>query len=409
MPQYTYTIVDGSGNLNSGTLTAADRQHALEDLSGNGQKVVSLQESSSGKHWWNKNISLGSSLAQKDIILITKRISNMTTHGFSIIDSLRNIELQTQNPRLKEVAEHLRRKVEIGNSLSESLKDYPESFSNVYTSIVRVGEESGKIAEVMQYLEKQETQTYELKKKAIGAMIYPGIIAGIMIIVAVGMILFLIPFLKDIFSSFQSELPAATRLLMNAEPLLRNYWWAFLGGIIALILLIKVIKKQPEIKNAWDKITIHTPFIGSLVKQYNVAQIIRTFATLNKSGVPMSDALDILSTVPNNLPYRKAMETIKRDVERGAIFSAAMNKHSTLFPPLVIESLKLGEKTGNLNDSSNYLAELYEEELKETLQTLTTLIQPLMLVLVGVMVAGFALAVITPLQRLPQLIQQGTP
>jgi len=404
MAKFQYSIVDSKGSLSSGELVASDRETAMRDLISKSQKIVSLEELKSEKKWYQ--IHLGSRLGQKELILITKRISTMTAHGFSVVDSLRSIELQAQNPVLKEIIEHVRSKVELGNSLCDALKEYPKYFSNVYTSIVHVGEETGKLSEVLQYLERQQTQSYELKRKAVSAMIYPAIIVIMMVLIATGMILFLIPFLRDIFSSFSAELPLATRVLMQSEPILRNYWWAILGGLLVLYGIGKFLFAQHSFKSSWDTTLLHLPLFGNIIKSYNVAQIIRTFATLNKSGVPMTQSLEILTSVPNNIIYKEAMESVEQEVKKGSIFSTAMGKYTNIFPPLVIESIKLGERTGNLTDSSSYLADLYEEDVKETLQTLTTLIQPLLMILVGMMVAGFALAVIMPLQRLPQLIQQ---
>lgn len=403
MAKFQYTIVDQKGNLTSGNLISSNRETAMRDLIAQSQKIVSLEEIVSNKKWWQ--MSFGH-LGQKELILITRRISSMTKHGFSVIDSLRSIELQAQNPILKEVIEHIRSRVELGNTLADSLKEYPRYFSSVYVSIVRVGEESGKLAEVLQYLERQQTQIYELKKKAFAAMIYPLVIISLMIIIATGMILFLIPFLKDIFSSFSAELPLPTRIMMQTEPILKQYWWALLAGGLALYGAGKMLFKQSGFAAGWDKILMHIPLFGGIIKSFNVAQIIRTFATLNQSGVPITTSLEILTTVPNNSHYKAALEMVEKEVKKGSIFSAALGKHTKLFPPLVIESIKLGERTGNLTDSSVYLAELYEEEVKDALDTLTTLIQPLLMVLVGAMVAGFAISVILPLQRLPQLIQQ---
>ena len=403
MAKFQYSMVDGKGVISSGSLMSFNRETALRDLMRGGRKVISFDEVSNEKKWWE--ISLNTGLSQKEIILITKRIANMTEHGFSVMDSLRSIELQAQTPALKDVIEHVRGRVELGNSLADALKQYPKYFSSVYVSIVRVGEESGNLAKVLKYLEKQQTQSYELRRKAIGAMIYPAIIVSLMLIIAVGMIIFLIPFLKNIFSSFSTELPLATRILMNSEPFLKSYWWAITGGALVLYGIMRVLFSNPGFRIFWDRTLLRLPLLGGILQSYNVAQIVRTFATLNQSGVPMTESLNIMTSVPNNTCYKKAMESIKHDVDHGAIFSVSMGKHVDIFPPLVIESIKLGERTGNLTDSSTYLAELYEDEVKETLEILTTLIQPLLLVIVGVMVGTFAIAIIMPLQRLPQLIQ----
>jgi len=405
MAVFTYTALDGQGAIRNGEMGAESREEAIATLEQEFQRVISIKEQTTTKKWWQIAIG-GKRLSQKDIILITKRMSTMIGHGFSVIDCLRSIELQTQDPKLKRIIGEIKSKVELGTNFSDTLKSYPESFSTAYISIVKVGEESGKLSEVLGYLVRQETQLYELKKKAISAMIYPSVIIGLMVTIAIGMIIFLIPFLNDIFGSFDADLPAATVMLMKAEPILRSYWWALLAGLIGMYFCFSYLKALPNIKIYLDQIIIKLPFFGKLFRQYNIARITRTFATLNVSGVPMGQSLDILTTVPNNIVYKRALEVVRENVDKGMIFSEALSKYESIFSLLVIESIRLGEKTGNLNDSSVYLAELYEEELKDSLGTITTLIQPLLLVLVGVMVAGFALAVITPLQKLPQMIQQ---
>lgn len=402
MAQFKYTISTPKGKTKTGTISASNRANAQRLLSKNGNLILAIQETSTKKKWYEWSTPLG----QKDIMIVTKRISDMTKHGFSVIDALNTLQLQSQNPSMKELTDNLKHQIELGNSLSESLGNFPNYFSNVYISLVKVGEESGTLPEVLKYLEKQEKQMYMLKQKALSAMVYPSVILGLMIAIAIGMIVFLIPFLREIFSSFQADLPLPTRILLRSEEFLRNYWWALLGGLLVVLLAIKYLWSKPAFQNIFDRILLSTPFVNRLVKTYNSARIIRTFATLNKTEVPMIKSLEILITVPNNTIYQEALKSVKNQVDKGEIFSAALEKHPKLFSGLIIESVKLGEKSGNLAESMQYLAEIYEQEVKSNIRTLTKFIQPLLLILVGVMVAGFALSIIVPLQKIPTLLQQ---
>ena len=401
MAKFKSTIADPKGKISTKIISAAGRAVAQRLLEKDGSTIIALKEINDKKHWWEWS----SPLRQKDILMITKRVGDMTGSGFSIVDALKTIELQTQHPTLKEVIQDLKGQVEMGNSFSDALSGYPRYFSNVFVSMVRVGEESGTLPRVLGYLQKQEEEMYKLKKKAVSAMIYPGVIMSLMVVIGVGMVVFLIPFLRDIFSSFTAELPLPTRILMASEEYLRRFWWVMLGAALALFVFVKLVFKSEKVVVVWDRILLGVPFLKTMIMSFNSARIIRTFATLNKTGVPMSQSLAILATVPNNKVYSLALDQIKRDVDKGNIFSMAVEKHPTLFSPLVIESIKLGEDAGNLGDSMGYLAEIFEEDYRNNLETLSSFIQPLLLILVGVMVAGFALSVIVPLQRLPSLIQ----
>lgn len=354
------------------------------------------------KPWWQWS----SGLTQKDILLITKRIGDMTGHGFSVVDSLRTLELQAENQTLKEVATTLRSQVEMGNTLADSMTMYPRYFSNVYVNLVRVGEKSGTLSKSLHDLLDHQTQQYELKRNVLSALTYPAIILSLMVVIAIGMILFLIPFLKDMFASFSAELPLPTRILLKSEHILKTYWWIILLGLGVLVSSIIFLLRQDKVRLLVDRMILHIPILGPLVRSYQVSQIIKTFATMQLNGIPIRESLQIVTAVPGNRVYRQAMESVVHDVERGSIFSDALSKFPKLFSPLVIESVKLGEKAGNLGDSLNSLAELFQDDVKASLKTLTTLIQPLLLILVGVMVAGFALSIIVPLQRLPSLMQK---
>jgi len=400
MTQFKYSISTAKGKVKSGIITAQNRSAAQKLLSKHGNLVVSLLESKHQKHWWQWSSSLG----QKDILMITKRIGDMTKHNFSVIDALNTLELQSQNLTMKEVVQTLKHQIELGNTLSEALKSYPQYFSRVYISLIKVGEETGSLSKVMRYLEKQEKQIYRLKSKALGAMVYPAVIVGLMIVIAIGMILFLIPFLRDIFSGFQAALPLPTRILLGSEAFIKQYWWALLGGLAVISLSLKLLMRQQWFTSGLDALLIRIPFLKGLIKKYNSAQVIRTFSTLNKTGVPLLKSLEILSGVPSNEGYRNALSRVRADVDRGEIFSDALSKHPGFFSGLIIESVKLGEKSGNLSDSMEYLADIFEQEVKSDLNTLTKLIQPLLLVMVGVLVAGFALSIIVPLQRIPSLL-----
>ncbi|MDP3975481.1 MAG: type II secretion system F family protein, partial [bacterium] len=358
MPQYSYLIADDQGKTKGGTLVAPSKEAAVKKAGKDGQ-VVSLQELKTKRKWYEWS----SGLRQKDIPLITKRIGDMTEHGFTVIDALKTIELQTQNQTLKDVVQDIKNKTEQGSTLADSLTNYPQYFSTVYTSIIKVGEESGTLSKSLKYLEKQEAQSYALKQKVVSAMTYPAIIVGLMIVIGVGMIIFLIPFLRTLFGKLKAELPLPTQILLGTEEFLRTYWWAILIAMILSFASLRLLFRKEGFRRFWDGLILHIPIFGSLAKSYNAAQIIRTFATLNQTSIPLIEALDILTTVPKNSQYRKALVQIRNDVEKGEIFSAATAKHPQLFSPLIIESIKLGENAGNLTDSLSYLAKLFEDDV----------------------------------------------
>ncbi len=401
MPKFTYQGEDSEGKKVTETVTADDRYAVYDQARNNGHTVASIDEETGFhiKHFINMeaiNYRLGR-VKQDELVMMTRNLGSMLTAGLTVTRALSVIERQSTNAKLKGVVTKIIARINKGDQFFESLKDFPEVFSDLYIAMIRSGEESGNLAESLQTLAIQMERSSNLKKKIKGAMMYPSIVIIVMVIIGILMMIFVMPAITEVFKDMGSSLPPTTRALIAATDFFANYTLIAVGSMLGFVFSIvyALRSKRGKVVSSW--IIPKLPVIGTLAKEMNSARTARTLSSLLNSGVDVMQALEITEEVVQNVFYKKILRDARARVEKGSALSDAFIERTDLYPILVGEMILVGEETGQISGMLGELAIFYETEVERKTKDLSTIIEPLLMVVIGAGVGFFALALIAPI------------
>jgi type IV pilus assembly protein PilC len=397
MPTFSYKAVKKNGEEYVGNLDAEDRFAVYAHVSGEGGTVLSYKEVSRVKLSLKHVNSLIGSVKTKDIIVFARNLSTMIGAGLSLVRALAIVERQTTNAKLRSTAQALRVSVEGGKQFNEALAEQPKIFSSLMISMARAGEESGKLAETLKLVALQMERVYELKRRIRGALIYPAIIMTALVIIGVLMLVFVVPTLESTFIQLGVDLPAATRAIIATSSFISNNILLVLAMVIAFISALIFGMRTTAGKLLLDLLIINTPLIKTLAFEANSARTARTLSSLLSSGVSVVRAIEITADVMQNSYYKAILLKGREDIQGGAPISDMFSSNEKLYPPLVGELVSVGEETGQLPGMLLYVAEFYEAEMEQKTRNLSTVIEPFLMLLVGVVVGFFAVSMITPI------------
>jgi len=401
MPKFTYTGADSQGDPVERTVEAADRfaVYAVARTDGHTvSKVVSASAFSLSNVFNMEKINYTLSRVKGDeLVMVTRNLGSMITAGLTVSRALDVIKRQTKNPRLKGVVTSMLADINKGDSFYEALKKFPEVFNDLYIAMVRAGEESGNLSETLQTLAIQMDKTNTLKKKIKGAMIYPSIVICVMVVIGILMMIFVMPQITSVFANMDTELPATTQFLIGMSNFLVNYTFLAIGGLLAGIAAIVYALKTSYGKIATSWIIPKLPVIGTLAKETNAARTARTLSSLLNSGVDVLQAIEITEEVLQNVYYKKILAEAAMRVEKGTALSEVFIERDDLYPILVGEMILVGEETGQIAGMLGELALFYENEVERKTKDLSTIVEPLLMVVIGASVGFFALALIAPI------------
>lgn len=344
----------------------------------------------------------------KEKLLFTKHLSVMIQSGLTLTDALDTLIEQNKTQALRSILEGVMKDIKNGQPLSHALKKYPKVFDSFYISLVEVGEESGSLDETLNFLAKQMAKSYALQQKIRGAMLYPGLVFSTTFVMGGFIALFVLPQLVDFFDAFEVELPFATQILLFVANLMKNYGIALFGGFLATLVIVVLLLRIPSIKTQWHAVMLKLPLFGMLFEEAEIARFSRNLGTLLKSGVSITTALETVSHTMENISFKKGIDQALQDVEKGTSLSKGLQRVSYtviglpfgLFPSLVTKMIAVGEESGNLEGNLLYLGDFYEEEIDNFSKNLTTILEPLLLVIIGLIVGFVALAIISPIYEL---------
>lgn len=330
---------------------------------------------------------------------LAKHLATILKAGISLPESLRIVQKQAHG-KLKNALAEVITKVEAGKALNVALSDYKNIFDPLFINMVKVGEKSGSLDESLHHLSKQLTKDAKLISKVKSAALYPMIVLITAALVGGGVSYFILPKLAKLFSSFKANLPLATKILLKFSYSLEHYalWW--LGGIFGIIILIYLLLKIPFVQTIYDWMKLSTPIAGRLIKSLNLARFCLTLGTLLKNGVAIDEALLITRDAITSVPYKKAINLILVDVNKGKTIAEGMDiadRKARLFPATARSMIKVGETTGSLYDSLLYISQFYEEEVDNITKDLSTSLEPILLIFIALIVAFVAIAIITPM------------
>lgn len=408
MATFTYTGKDSSGATVTKTVEAEDRFAVYAVARTEGHTVTSV-ESASAFSFGNllnlEKINAKMSRVKGDeLVMITRNLGSMITAGLTVSRALDVIKRQTKNPKLKVVMTTMVERINKGDGFNDALRQFPEVFNDLYVAMVRAGEESGNLAESLQTLAIQMDRTNTLKKKIKGAMIYPSIVIVVMVVIGILMMIFVMPQITGVFASMDTDLPATTEFLIAMSDFLVNYTFIALGGMVAgLAAFIYALKTSyGQIATSW--IIPKLPVIGNLAKETNAARTARTMSSLLDSGVDVIQAISITEEVLQNVYYKAILKEAAQRVEKGTALSEVFIERNDLYPILVGEMILVGEETGQIAGMLGELAIFYENEVERKTKDLSTIIEPLLMVVIGGGVGFFALALIAPIYSIGDAI-----
>ncbi|MFQ5452201.1 MAG: type II secretion system F family protein [Candidatus Paceibacterota bacterium] len=337
-----------------------------------------------------------SKVSFKDVVNLTNQFAIMLGSGLTIIDSLDILRRQAKKPTLLKLINQIEKDVKSGASLSSSLKKRRDLFSDLYIALVRAGEASGKLDEILMLLSKNLERQRTFRSKIKNAMIYPAIILVAMFIVIFIMISFVLPNLLKIFDDFDAKLPLSTRILIKISDFAQAYWWLILFGLIGLVIGLKKYYKSKVGRHSIDNFTLRIPVISNVIKVAALVDSTRTMSILIGSGVSILETIDIISETTSNIVYQNAFRNIHDKIEKGETIAKALEDEK-IFPPILVQMASVGEQTGHLDKTLDNLAKYFESESELAVKALTILIEPTILIILGVLVGFVVIAIITPI------------
>lgn len=402
MPKYNYTLISRNGVRSKGTISASDLESARRKLTEEDSIIVSIIENRKlGNYFWQRP-----RLSFQEKMIFIKHMATMIEVGITVAEALEILIDQTKEKNNRRMYENILEMVRTGQSLAKSLNEYNYIFPEIFVSMISTGEESGNLEQVMKYLDAQMEKEYDTRKKVVSAFIYPAIILGLTLLIALGIVIFIMPRITKIFSSFDIPLPLITRFLIGFSTFIIENPFITAFSVIAVIVLLPFILRLKQLKPLWHRLIIHLPVFGKILIYSNLARFARTLNSLLQSGVPMVKALDIIANMISNSLYKKVITNARDKVEQGAQLGESLEGNEKLFPQITTKMLFIGEKTGSLEVTTDRLASFYEREVDNLTRNISVLLEPLLLIFMAVMVGGIALAIILPIYQLPNLLSK---
>lgn len=355
-------------------------------------------------YWLQQKIIKFQNVTTTDKMFFCKHLSLMIKAGISISKSLKTLALQTNNKGFSFILNDICKKVEEGESLAKALQRHEKIFGHLFINMIKSGELSGKLEEVLEQIFIQLKKSHELVSKVRNALIYPIIVVIAMFGIGIAMIVFVIPKITAVFKESDAQLPFATKILIAiSDTLAQHGVISFLSFIIVLVIIIKLLRTNIG-KKFLSNFCLRTPIIAPITKKINLARFSRTISSLLKTDIPIIESFKITSEVMGNTKYKKGISNISEDIKNGISIKEAMTKYDNIFPPIILQMVAIGEETGSLDKILDEIALFYEEEVQEIMNTLPSILEPILMLLLGGGVAFMAVAIIMPMYSLTQQI-----
>lgn len=399
MSIYVYRARNNRGKVMEGIVEAANEETAAGLLSEKRLTVVALEKRGTARSG-GFDLKFLHHVSNKDLVVFYRQLSVMIDASLPIMRALRILIKQTSNDYLKAVIAAVADEVEGGSKLSKAMESFPDVFSNFAVNILASGETSGRLSEVMNYLADQQEKDYDLISKVRGAMIYPAIIVSGMVVVGFIVMIFVIPQMTTMLEETGATLPLTTRILIGVSGFLKDFWWLAIIVLVSLFIGVSVLNKRSvKGKRFFDLMKIKIPVFGRIFKHIYIARMTRSLSTLIRGGVPVARALEAVQEVVSNEVYKEVLAETIKDVDEGSTVadSFALSKY---MPEMVPQMIKVGEETGKLEEILEKLTDFYTREVDNQVANLSTLIEPIIMIILGVAIGGFVAAIIMPMWQL---------
>jgi len=405
--KFDYRVRDLSGSIKSGTLEAESQAQVATKLKSMGYAPISISQVGGGGGM-SKEISFGSfgkkRVTLKDLSIFARQFATMVNSGLSLLRALSILTDQTENKELARILGEVRNDIETGNSLSSSMAKHPEAFPPLMVNMFKAGEIGGFLDSVMLQIANNYEAEVKLRGKVKSAMTYPIVVLCIAVIAVIGMLLFIVPTFVGLFKTLGGQLPAPTRILVALSSGLKV-------GVVPLVVLIfvglsvwKKVKRKPEVRAVVDPLKLKLPVFGDLFRKIALTRFARNLGTMMQSGVPILQSLDIVAETTGNIVLERATRAVQESVRTGESLAKPLLDHP-VFPPMVVQMMAVGEETGALDTMLHKIAEFYDQEVESTTESLTALLEPLMIAFLGAIAGSMIVALYMPIFKIFDLIK----
>jgi type IV pilus assembly protein PilC len=404
MITFSYQARDMSGKIVSGIQDALNEDNAVTSLMSRGLMVLSLQQKASATKSKKKTWTV----KETDLVLFTRQLSTMIEAGISLVQAMTALYDQCDGKKqknLRNIISDVTTRVQGGETFHESIAKHPRVFDRLFVSMVKAGEHGGLLAEILDRLAGFLEASARLRKKVKSAMTYPVIVICIAMAITTFLIVKVVPIFGEIFKDFGSKLPAPTQFLIDVSDFMRGEWYFLVMGIFGIVFGARTFLRSTRGKQLWDKWKLKLPIFGPLIHKICMSRFARTFAQLIRSGVPILEVLDIVGGASGNHVVETSIKGVSADVEKGDNLSVALSK-KTIFPPMMLRMVAAGEATGKIDTMLEKMADFWDEEIEAMLDALTSLIEPLLIVFLGVIVGGIVIAMFLPIFKLNEVVSQ---
>ena len=391
MPVYNWKARTVKGELHNGELTAANPQEVIGFL--RRKRLIPVSVNLKPKEI---SLKMGGKVKTRDIVMFSRQFATMINSSLPLVQCLSILTQQTSNPKFKETINSIRTDVEAGNTLADSMGKFPKLFSTLYVSMVGAGETGGILDKIMlrlsEYLEKNDAIVRKIK----GAMIYPAVVFTAAIGCVSILLIFVIPIFAKMFEELDQQLPLPTRVVVHLSDFLIAYWWLVLGVIIGFLVGLKQFRKTDKGELMFDTFLLKVPVLGDLIRKSSVARFTRTLGTLISSGVSILNGLEVTARTSGNRVVHDAVMGSRASIAGGETITKPL-KEAEVFPPMVIQMINVGEQTGGLDSMLIKIADFYDEEVDTAVEALTSALEPIMIVFLGVVVGGMVVSMYLPI------------
>jgi type IV pilus assembly protein PilC len=401
MQTFSYGALTADNSHIKGQAKGRNLKAVISKLESEGMLLIHIKRES--KLFWEK-LQTYSTVSRLDKIFFTRHLHSFLDAGIALNQAIKLAGEQTGNKKLAEILKDIYEKINAGKTLSKSLKPYRKYFSNYYISLIKVGEESGTLDNTLKHLLEQQEREYELISNIRGAMIYPSVVIAAAIGAVIFMMSFVVPTIAGVLLEYGGELPLTTKILIAVSNAIVNYGiFLAMGFAVGSYLLYRLVKTKSG-KHIWEKILFNMPLIKKIVIEYNNARLMRAFSAPLNSGLSINQALDLATETCGNSHYQNSLTAVQPIIHRGVPLSEALRGYPNLYPPNVVGMLEIGEDTGKFDEMMKRLALFYEESVYHTFKNISSVIEPFLLLTIGVLIGFVAVSILTPIWKFAETI-----
>ncbi len=401
---FAYKVRDKAGKMLAGTLEADSQALVATKLRSMGFAPVLIEEQKTSVGKMEIRLPWGGKVKAKDLAVFSRQFATMINSGLSLLRALNILAEQTESAKLAAAIGDIRTEVEKGSSLSVALAKHPKVFKRLYVAMIRAGEIGGVLDSVLLRLAENLEKEVVLKQKIKSAMTYPAVVFCLVILILVGMLIFVVPTFKNLYKDLGGSLPLPTRVLIGLSDNAKKFWYIIAVLVIGAAVGIRRWINTEQGRGKWDSLKLKVPIFGSLVHKTALSRFSRTLSVLMRSGVPILQSLDIVQETVNNSVMSSAVGDVSTSVKEGESIARPLERHD-VFPPMVVQMIAVGEETGALDTMLGKIADFYDQEVEATVDALTSLIEPVLIAVMGVVVGGMVVALYMPMFNIIKLIQ----